>query len=561
LLLHFPNLTSKAGEERICEVIAHEIAHQWFGNLVTPSDWRYLWLNESFATFFGYGVVDHYHPEWGVWEQFVSAQTDSALARDGLHETIPIEIPGGEHVVINSSTAPIIYSKGGSILRQIQGYIGKDLFQEGLNRYLNQHAYGNAASHHLWEAFEAASDKPVTHMMQSWIEQPGYPLISVDRQGQALSLKQQRFTYLPDTFEQTWDIPVNIAIYAGGAEPQKLQVRLKEAGTHIELKDPAAVYKINAGQTGFYRVHYLKREDLEKLGEKVGDQTLPAEDRWGLQNDLFAMVVGARVPIGAYLSFLNNYRSEDAYLPLSSIAGNLHHAGLVLEGDHRKPIADIGNLLLSQALKKIGYAPAKNEPFTTSLLRDQILLHAVGFGSEPAAEYASDQFEKLRQGEPVHPDVLKSIMQIGALTAGEPAFAWLQQCFRQSDSEHERMNVLYAMGSFSHPDLIEQALRFVLDEVPDRNKFIPVVAAAANLHAVDVMWAWYLNHLDELERFHPLLYERVIASIVPVAGLKDPAGVRRFFADYLKEKPQVRDVVKLSLERLEIHLRMREKNK
>ena len=123
LLLHFADLTSKAGVQRICEVIAHEIAHQWFGNLVTPEDWKYLWLNESFATYFGYGAVAHYYPQWEVWQQFLHNETATALVRDGLQDTFAIEIPGGEHVVINSSTAPIIYNKGASILRMIEGYI------------------------------------------------------------------------------------------------------------------------------------------------------------------------------------------------------------------------------------------------------------------------------------------------------------------------------------------------------------------------------------------------------------------------------------------------------
>ena len=108
LLLYFADLTSKAGIQRICEVIAHEIAHQWFGNLVTPEDWKYLWLNESFATYFGYGAVAHYHPQWEVWQQFLNNETATALDRDGLKGTIAIEIPGGEHVVINSSTAPTV---------------------------------------------------------------------------------------------------------------------------------------------------------------------------------------------------------------------------------------------------------------------------------------------------------------------------------------------------------------------------------------------------------------------------------------------------------------------
>ncbi len=149
LLLHYPEITSKSGEERICEVIAHEIAHQWFGNLVTPADWKYLWLNESFATYFGYGIVDHYYPQWETWQQFLWGSTGSAMARDALLENFAIEIPGGDHVVINVSTAPIIYSKGGSILRQVEGYIGAENFQKGLQDYLKTFEYDNAASQDL----------------------------------------------------------------------------------------------------------------------------------------------------------------------------------------------------------------------------------------------------------------------------------------------------------------------------------------------------------------------------------------------------------------------------
>ena len=183
LLLDYPGVTSKAGQERIFEVTAHEITHQWFGNLVTPADWRYLWLNESFATFFGYGIVDHYRPEWEIWSQFILSQTDAALRRDGLQETFPIEIPGGEHLVINTSTAPIIYSKGGSVLRQIRGFIGEAAFQEGLRHYLGRHAYQCADSLQFWEAFEAVSDQPVSDIMRAWVEQPGYPVVRARRDG------------------------------------------------------------------------------------------------------------------------------------------------------------------------------------------------------------------------------------------------------------------------------------------------------------------------------------------------------------------------------------------
>jgi len=557
LLLYYPDLTSTSGQERICEVIAHEIAHQWFGNLVTPTDWKYLWLNESFATYFGFGVVDHYHPEWGVWAQFLNGQTAGALARDALHENFAIEIPGGEHVVINTSTAPIIYSKGGSILRQVEGYIGQDNFRSGLSRYLKKHAYGNASSHHLWEAFEEVSDKPLAKMMQSWIEQPGFPIVEVERKGDTLFLSQKRFTYLPDTFDQHWLIPIHVLIFNSQDDSREIKTLFDDNHTQIDLGADAEAYKVNCGQTGFYRVKYKTPGDLAEVGKKVLSQQLSPEDRWGLQNDLFALVRCGEATIDDYLNFLSNYQNEDAFLPLSSIAGNLFQSYLVLEGANRKKIIAIGKSLLENTLEKIGYDPATNESQTTAVLRDQIILPAVIYGSDPTARFAADKFKSLTRGGDIHPDIQKSILQVGALKGGDSAYGWLIERFQSSVSEHERMNILAAMGCFSREQIIYKALQYALDRVPDRNKFIPIVATASNPYALGYLWDWYLAHLAELEKFHPMLYERVIAGIIPVCGIKKEKDIKQFFKQYMQKNPHTREVVKLSLERLEINVRMK----
>ncbi|NOQ19922.1 MAG: M1 family peptidase [Desulfobacterales bacterium] len=330
LLLHYPDITSKSGEERICEVIAHEIAHQWFGNLVTPSDWKYLWLNESFATYFGYGVVDHYYPQWETWQQFLYGQTGGAMARDALHENFAIEIPGGEHVVINVSTAPIIYSKGGSILRQIEGYIGEDNFQKGLQHYLKTHEYANAASQDLWDSFEKASEQPIGKMMKSWIEQPGFPMISVKKKKNKLELSQKRFTFLPNDSDQTWRVPVTICFFSDSAKTERMTILMADSQHEIEIPDHTEAYKINDRQTGFYIVNYQDSENLDALGRWVRDQTLPPEDRWGLQNDMYSLCKSGKASIADYLGFLSVYENEDAFLPLISISNNLQHAYLVM---------------------------------------------------------------------------------------------------------------------------------------------------------------------------------------------------------------------------------------
>jgi aminopeptidase N len=558
LLLHYPNITSKAGEERICEVIAHEMAHQWFGNLVTPSDWKYLWLNESFATYFGYGIVTHYYPGWDVWEQFLHGQTNSALDRDALHETFPIEIPGGEHVVITASTAPIIYSKGGSILRQVEGYVGKENFKEGLRHYLRKHEYGCASSHHLWEALEEVSSMPVTKMMKSWIEQPGFPLVEVKREGGRLALTQRRFTYLDNDAGQEWLIPVAISVFYSNGQSKILTTLLESKSMDLDVGHDVVAYKINHEQTGFFRVRYLEMNDLEDLGKRVAEKELSPEDRWGLQNDLYALVRTGHVSIDNYLQFLAHYAKEDAFLPLASIAGNLLHAYLIMQGARRNNILSTGKPLLERVLADIGFEPEPEERHTLSILRDQIMWHLALYESEDVVEFATGKFSTLMRGEKVHPDIMKSVMQVGALQGDNRVFEWFTERLGASESEHERMNMLAALGCFKERGLVERAQQYILEKVPARNKFVPITYMAANPHALPYMWEWYLSNLEALEKFHPMHYERVIAALVPLCGLGREEEIDSFFQGYMAKKEKAKDVIKLSLERLKINSKMRD---
>ena len=559
LLLNFPGHTSKAGIERICEVIAHEIAHQWFGNLVTPADWKYLWLNESFATYFGYGVVAHYHPDWGIWDQFLHNETGTALTRDGLQETFAIEIPGGEHVVINSSTAPIIYNKGASILRMIEGYIGTETYRQGVRSYLDQHQYACAESHHLWQAFEKVSAQPITAMMQNWIGQPGHPVVSVSRNGNELTLHQERFTYLDTSYDQVWHIPLTLTAWTADDERNEISLLMNGTKASITLPADTKVYKINSNQAGFYRVCYEDENNLTALGRGIERETMGAEDRWGIQNDLYALVRQGRTELSSYLSFLSHYGKENAFLPLISITGNLFQAMLVAPEAQRTQIKAIGKEMTATALEAFGYLPRDDEPHTTSILRDQLLWQGAAWGLERAIDFATQQFDALTAGQAVHPDIAKAVMQVGAWSQGGQALNWLIQRFGQSPSEHERMNILAAFGALQDWHLARKALAFTLSDVPPRNRFMPIVALAANPALQNHLWGWYKENLNVLEDFHPLLYERVITSIVPYGGLGREGEVQDFGEMYIKTHPHLADAFALALENLKINQRMRER--
>jgi aminopeptidase N len=557
LLLFDPETTSGAGQERICEVIAHEIAHQWFGNLVTPSGWQYIWLNESFATYFGYGVVDHYYPQWQTWDHFLMGATEGAMGRDALCKTMAIEIPGGDNVAINAATVPIIYNKGGSILRQIHRFLGDADFQSGLRQFLKNHAYQCAASHHLWEALEDASSKPVTKIMQAWVEQPGFPLIHAERTENRLVLTQERFTYLPEQNEHLWPIPVSVTWIKPDGDTTSQSFLMEAQTEKIDIPADVAAFKMNSDQAGFYRVHYPATNDLEALGHAVGRQTIDPKDRWGVQNDLYAMVKAGRVALDVYLDFLKLYRDETEFLPLAGIAANLFQLHLTLVPDQSKDVTLLAKAHAEKILTLTGNQPRAGESHPSAALRDLALGHAVLYGSGSAAQFVKTQFRKMLAGETIHADILRGVLLGAARLADGQTFPQLTTRLETTQSEHERMQILAALGSFSDPEIIGEALAYTLDHVPSRNKFIPISAAGVNPRAVPMLWEWYKGHLDRLESFHPLLYERVIEAVVPVAGLADPDNVRGFFRDYLLQKPVFTDVVTMSLEKMEINLRLR----
>jgi len=394
-------------------------------------------------------------------------------------------------------------------------------------------------------------------MMKSWIEQPGFPMVDVQRIDHTLVLDQKRFTYLPNDFDQKWMIPILINLFFDGGESRRISVLMDDSQTEIDIPSDTVAYKVNDRQTGFYRVRYKDRKNLEALGRRISEQILSPEDRWGMQNDLYAGVKQGDVSLGDYLLFLSHYREETAYLPLTGIVSSLSELYLVMDVDGKEKISWWGLPWYEEILEKIGREPRKTEKNTISILREQLIWAAALFGSARIHEFARRRFSALLEGAPVHSDLMRCVMQVGALTGDARVFDWFDARFKASDIEHERLNILVALGCFKDENLIKRSQKYVLETVPARNKFIPVVALASNPFAIDFMWDWYVSNLEEIERFHPLLYERVIAAIVPVAGMGNADAVKGFFDDYMKKTDTAKDVIKLSLERLEINLRMR----
>ncbi len=556
ILLVYPGITSKVGVERIAEVIAHEVAHQWFGNLVSPADWKYIWLNESFATLFGYAIADHYHPEWEIWEGFLVGEVDSAFERDSLIETFPIELPGkGEVTKITAATAPIIYSKGGAILQMIQGYLGETKFKKGIQHFLNKYKFECAESSAYWQGIEEATGEPISEMMKTWIYQPGYPLITVQKTGNNLHCEQSRFTFLDISSSEIWIIPLTVSFYQENQLIETKRLVFSEKSIEIPIPDGMTAYKFNYEQTGFYRVKYEK-ENLHALGNLVKQKILSPRDRYGLHNDLYAFVRSEDYSIDDYLDFMEYYTHEDEYLPLVAMSANLVHAFRVIES-RRERISTIGFNTFFKVLEQIGYEPKEKESHKITSLRSSLLLSSYLFNDEGVAEFGLQKFNDYLEGQTVHPDLLSSIMRIGA-AQNPSSFPDLLQKLEDGDTpEPEVMNILRAIGSFEDKDLMLKSLDYVVENVPNKNKIFPVIIAARNLFIIDHLWNWFKKNRSKLEKLHPTHFESVISNVVSLAGLENPEQVKKYLEEYVKENEFVKDTVKMTLERLTINSRLR----
>src|SRR5437667_10123837 len=258
ILMHVDQNTSIRAKKAVAGVIAHEIAHMWFGDLVTMKWWDDIWLNESFATFMGHRAVEQGYPQWKVWQDFVRTQTAGAMGRDGLRSTHPIEARVKNPEEIEELFDEISYGKGASILRMIEAYIGPDKFQKGVAQYLQKFRYSNASGHDLWSSLQEASGTDVGRIMQGWISQEGFPVIKATLVDGRLSLEQERFLLTGGTSKQTWPIPVTINI---DGKTQSLLLDKKKA--EVNLPTTPRSLKLNVDQTGFYVVQYDGKELLD----------------------------------------------------------------------------------------------------------------------------------------------------------------------------------------------------------------------------------------------------------------------------------------------------------
>jgi puromycin-sensitive aminopeptidase len=508
-----------AEQERVADVVAHENAHMWFGDLVTMRWWNGIWLNEAFATFMEMLAVDAWKPQWRRWTSFGVSRA-SAFVVDGLHATRPIEFPVGAPREADAMFDVLTYEKGASVLRMLEQYLGGEVFRDGVRDYLRTHRFDNAETVDLWSALGRASGQPIPAVMDAWIFSPGYPLVSVRREGDELVVAQQRFTYVPGTSDQRWKIPIQLRLEAGGKSETR-RLLLEGAEERVKLPAGCTAALANAGGHGFYRVRYAG--DLrEALVARLS--TLEPIERFNLVNDMWAAATAGLVPVADYLELTARFREERDRNVWSSILGALAALNRVITPAERPGLEALVRDRLTPAVGALGWTPRAGEDELTRQLRGD-LLRALGIlGNDPSVQAMAAELygEHEKKATEVDANVLPALIAILAYTGDEPRYGAFLERFRRAATPQEEQRYLYALAGFRQQALIDETLnRTVNGEI--RTQDAPFVnrSLLMTVHAREQAWTFVKSHWDQMDRLYPKHGLRRMAE--GVIGLATPA--------------------------------------
>jgi len=552
-LLYDPKTSSITTKQRIAEIISHELAHQWFGNLVTMRWWNDLWLNESFATFIGDKTVSYFYPEWDMWSQFLNSTTLPALELDALESSHPIEVDVWTPSQIREIFDEISYSKGGSILKMLEAYLGENFFRRGLKNYLLTHKYGNATTEDLWSALGKVSRKPVKGMMNTWIRQTGYPVVEADLKDSKLLLKQKRFLLKGKIKKDRskWLIPLSIKLRSRNIS----KLLTKEVDQKAISRNDKWVI-INYGQNGFYRVKYA-RKILDELKRLVEEKKLGNLDRWGLQNDLFSFCMAGVITLGQYLNFIKLYSNEDDYLVIKDIQDNLYY--LYLISSHEKFWHKIKEYkqFFARTFERLSWKPRRIEKHTDSLLRINTILYLGRFDERRILHESREKFQQfLIKPSSLHPDLQGVVCSLAAWQGDDETHEIITSLYRAAQSQEEKTRYLRALSGFQDVNLLNKTLDFSLSsEVRPQDTFLPFVVASNNPYGRDIIWSWIQKNWEEIKVKYDaggrLLLNRMIKSVSVVADRGKEEQIKNFFEK--KQIPGTERTLTQTIEKLRIN--------
>jgi len=548
-LLYDPENSSLTGKQTVAIVVGHELAHQWFGNIVTMEWWTHLWLNEGFASWIEYLCVDHCLPELDIWTHFVTSDYCRALELDSLKNSHPIEVPVGPPSEVDEIFDAISYSKGASVIRMLHNYIGDEAFRTGLHDYLEKFKYKNTVTEDLWEALSNASKKPVEELMELWTKQTGYPYITVttnlnDKNETILNLHQQRFfsNGSKPTIEESyiWKVPISIITSKSYPKIHK-EILLEKVSDSVNLgvlSDKDWI-KLNKNSVGFYRTNYSP-DLLQRLVGLVKEKTLHPTDRLGLQSDVFALSQAGLLSITEVLKFVESYSAEENVTVWKDLISNLKDLShVLLNTDYHPEFQSFVRRLLKPISKKLGWNPIEGESGLQGMCRASILSMLGLNGDEDTIAEAKKRFEDHLDGKLINADLRSAVYSSVLTEADEATFNKIIELHNSSDLQEEKMRIGQALGAVKDEKLIKEVLKFALSPaVRSQDSVTIICAVSANVStkaSAEIAWNFIKDNWDTIFKRYSsgFLLTRLVKSSTEIFSTSEDAeDVEKFFKEH-----------------------------
>jgi len=505
-LLFDPAISSAGTKQSIYEVIAHETAHMWFGDLVTMAWWDNLWLNEGFASWMGTKCTAKFNPEWEVWQSRNVPRDptrrhgigkESAMEGDARSTTHPIQQPIANEAEANSAFDDITYRKGMSFITMLESFLGEEVFRDGIRHYMTAHRLSNTTTADLWNALSLASKKPVGEIAAAWTEQPGFPVVQVKRDSAGkITLMQERFTvHFPKAPPLEWKIPLTYSI-AGEAAPLSLLMTAKNADLPGAWTGRAV--KLNIAGAGNYRVQY-DEESWKLLLEEL--PKLTSSDRVNLLSDAWAMVQANRAPLSLYLDLVEKLPGKTELAEREQIMHVFDFINRLLAGESQRPeFQKYARSILQPSFEQVGWEPKSGEPVKIALLRGSLIGALGDLNDEEIIAGCRARFEKyVADPKSLAPDLRPPVFAVVGRYADEAIWNKLHELGLKTTSIEEKQNYYDALAGALDPKLAARTLEISLgDEVPTSRATYLVAKVARESERPDIAWQFARAHMKQL---------------------------------------------------------------
>ncbi|KAI9206593.1 peptidase family M1-domain-containing protein [Polychytrium aggregatum] len=529
-LLFDPKASTATKKQMVSSVVCHEIAHMWFGNLVTMEWWSDLWLKEGFATYVGEMAVDHFYPDWHIWSEFLDSFL-SAQKLDALRSSHPIEVPVTKASDIAQIFDQISYEKGASIIRMLASFLGRETFMNGVRAYLKKHQFSNTTTDDLWSSLNDASGKDVQGLMHAWTRRVGYPVVSVLSESYdpvkkelTIHVRQNRFLSsgaAPESEDTTlWAIPLLIVTHLSPNSPTQHVLAEREAVITLPYDDSAdSFFKLNYQTTSFFRTN-LPASSIERLGSAIAKNidAISVDDRTGLLSDVFALAEAGYVPTTDALRLLENFDKENSFIVMVTIVDKLV---LIKNAFYREDPAIVAALqklqlhIFAKKARELGIIYSPDDSHITTRTRTLVIGAAVGAGDESLRKEYERLFEEYIGGntEAIPSDLLPGVFAVTLAHSKHPErdFERVFNLFRTTKSDDVRLAALRAFGHPTETSLISRVLGYTLDSEVLRSQDVTQVIATLALRnnnplvARPLVWNWIVSQWEAI-------YEKFSAS-------------------------------------------------